>query len=133
MLFSFNCFGVKLGGGCSWSLHNMVMLLTISDEHLFFSYYSENKKTTTMLITQKEHNFPGGAFFFASGQMFLVTSVTRTRVGSVLVLMRLIDFFCWCCAVTKLGQPTFACGSASTSFICISYNSKCYFKAFLTE
>lgn len=132
MLFSFNCFGVKLGGGCSWSLHNMVMLLTISDEHLFFSYYSENqKKKKSMLITQKEHNFPGGAFFFASGQMFLVTSVTRTRVGSV--LMRLIDFFCWCCAVTKLGQPTFACGSASTSFICIFYNSKCYFKAFFTE
>lgn len=72
MLFSFNCFGVKLGGGCSWSLHNMVMLLTISDEHLFFSYYSENKKTTTtMLITQKEHNFPGGAFFLPQDKCFL--------------------------------------------------------------
>lgn len=71
MLFSFNCFGVKLGGGCSWSLHNMVTLLTISDENLFFSYYNENQKKKSMLITQKEHNFPGGAFFLPQDKCFL--------------------------------------------------------------
>lgn len=56
MLFSFNCFGVKLGGRCSWSLslHNMVMLLTISDEHLFFSYYSENQKKKKKYVNHTE-------------------------------------------------------------------------------